>query len=419
MPVPYLLKPDTEFLGRILDEGGEDLKKCFQCGTCSVVCDLAKGRKPFPRKEMIWAQWGLKDRLVADPDIWLCHQCNDCSARCPRGARPGDVLATLRRESVFYLAVPRFLSHWTNHFKYIPLLLLIPAALLGLALALRQPLAEALSFGEHHGFFAGFFPHWLLIGFFSFFAGLAFLSAVAGAVRFWRAMKALDVSTGHDAPALGIVPSMIRTLKSISIHDKFGQCTTQASRRTAHLAAFYGFVALFVVTVWAVIDLYVMPYLFGIDSLYPFGLFHPMKILANIGCVALIFGCLKAIADRMGDKQGSSANTSFDWIFLGLLLSVAVTGLLTEILRFGVEPAAHAAEQSEHTGLEYVAFGVYFVHLVLVFDLLICLPFSKFAHVLYRPVALVYAEYSGRNVEKVRSTGEVREAENASHAEDA
>ncbi len=53
MSEPYLVKPDRDFIHRVLDEGGEDLKKCFQCATCSVVCDLSDGRKPFPRKEKI------------------------------------------------------------------------------------------------------------------------------------------------------------------------------------------------------------------------------------------------------------------------------------------------------------------------------------------------------------------------------
>ena len=394
MAAPYTVRPDGDFLHRVLAEGGEDLKKCFQCATCSVVCELSTGRKPFPRKEMIWAQWGLKDRLVADPDVWLCHQCNDCSTKCPRGARPGDVLAAVRRESVQHYAVPKFLGNLANSLKSLPLMLLIPAVLLAVALAVRGPIEKILPFGEPHGFYAGLFPHWLIIGFFSFFTGLAALAAVAGVLRFWQAMKAADQSAGGYSAALGIVPSLVNTIKSIIVHDKFGQCADQAPRRLAHLLAFYGFVALFVVTVWAVLDLYLLP-LFGIGPFYPFGLLHPMKILANAGCVVLIYGCVKAIGDRKRSEEESGSVTSFDWIFLVLLLTVAITGLFTEILRFAADPGEHAAGGTG--GLQYAAFAIYFVHLVFVFDLLVFLPYSKFAHILYRTTALVYAEHSGRN----------------------
>ena len=394
MAAPYTVRPDGDFLHRVLAEGGEDLKKCFQCATCSVVCELSTGRKPFPRKEMIWAQWGLKDRLVADPDVWQCHQCNDCSTKCPRGARPGDVLAAVRRESVQHYAVPKFLGNLANSLKSLPLMLLIPAVLLAVALAVRGPIEKILPFGEPHGFYAGLFPHWLIIGFFSFFTGLAALAAVAGVLRFWQAMKAADQSAGGYSAALGIVPSLVNTIKSIIVHDKFGQCADQAPRRLAHLLAFYGFVALFVVTVWAVLDLYLLP-LFGIGPFYPFGLLHPMKILANAGCVVLIYGCVKAIGDRKRSEEESGSVTSFDWIFLVLLLTVAITGLFTEILRFAADPGEHAAGGTG--GLQYAAFAIYFVHLVFVFDLLVFLPYSKFAHILYRTTALVYAEHSGRN----------------------
>ncbi|NIM52673.1 MAG: heterodisulfide reductase [Gemmatimonadales bacterium] len=395
MSEAQLLKPDRQFVEEIVASGGSDLKKCYQCATCSVVCGLSVGRTPFPRKEMIWAQWGLRDRLVADPDIWLCHQCNDCSTKCPRGARPGDVLAAVRQQAVQHYAVPGLLGTWVNRVKYLPLMLLVPVVLLALVLALREPLEGMLPVGAPHGFYAEFFPHWLLIGFFSLFTGLAFLAAVTGAVRFWRAMKTADESSGRSAAALGVLPSVIRTLKSILSHHDFGECTSQASRRWAHLLTFYGFVALFMVTVWAVLDLYINPYVLGIDSSYPFGLLHPMKILANVGAVVLIVGCVKAIADRRRSKADSAASTPFDWIFIWLLLSVATTGVLTEVFRFIAEP-------SELVGLEYAAFAVYFVHLVLVFGLLVYLPYSKFAHMLYRTVALVYAERSGRSQEARR-----------------
>jgi quinone-modifying oxidoreductase subunit QmoC len=382
-----VLKPDRKFVAEIVASGGGDLKKCFQCATCSVVCELSNGRSRFPRKEMLWAQWGLKDRLVADPDVWLCHQCNDCSTRCPRGARPGDVLAAVRRSAVHHYAVPRFLATWANGFKYLPVMLLIPVVLLAAALAARAPLERMLPFGAERGFYAEFFPHWLLIGFYGFFTGLALVVAVAGVMRFWRAMKAADVARGDYAPEMGVLPALVRTLRSIVTHDRFAKCTAQAPRRLAHLSAFYGFLALYVVTVWAVIDLYVNPR-FGVASMYPFGLLHPMKILANVGGVVLVFGCVKAIIDRAGSKVGAAASTSFDWLFVWLLLGVGVTGFATEVFRF-TTPVTDA-------GLVQAAHAVYLVHLVLVFQLLVYLPYSKFAHLLYRTTAMVYAEHSGR-----------------------
>jgi quinone-modifying oxidoreductase subunit QmoC len=384
-----LLKPDRSFVADIVASGGGDLKKCFQCATCSVVCELSTGRSPFPRKEMLWAQWGLKDRLMADPDVWLCHQCNDCSTRCPRGARPGDVLAAVRQQAVRHYAVPRFLATWANGIRFLPIMLLIPAVLVAATLFVRGPLERILPFGAERGFYAEFFPHWLLIGFYGLFTGLALVVSVVGVARFWRAMKAADLARGAYAPAVGVLAALGRTLRAIGTHERFGKCTAQAPRRLAHLSAFYGFLALYVVTVWAVFDLYVNPHL-GIASMYPFGLLHPMKMLANVGGVALAFGCVKAIVDRTGTRVGVAGSTAFDWLFVWLLLGVALTGFVTEALRFAVGSATVS-------GLADAAYAVYLVHLVLVFQLLVYLPYSKFAHLLYRTTAMVYAEHSGRS----------------------
>jgi len=106
----YLIEPDVNFINEVAGLGGEDLKKCFQCATCSVACPISPDNKPFPRKEMIAASWGLKDKLVGNGDVWLCHNCGDCSTLCPRGAKPGDVLAAVRQYTITEYATPKALQ---------------------------------------------------------------------------------------------------------------------------------------------------------------------------------------------------------------------------------------------------------------------------------------------------------------------
>jgi len=387
MAEAVLVRPDRKFVEDIIASGGGDLKRCMQCANCSVVCELSDGQHPFPRKEMAWAQWGLEDRLVSDPDIWLCHQCNDCSARCPRGARPGDVLAALRRHTVAHYAIPRFLARWVNQLGMLPVTFLIPVVVLALALVARDPIAGALGLEAEPALYAEFFPHWLLIGLFGSLTTLAFILAIVSLTRMWQDMHAADEAAGRYKAAAGILASFVVALRSILAHDRFGFCQAQAPRRLSHLALFYGFLALFVVTIWATIDLYVNPAL-GIAPRYPFGLLHPMKVLANVGGVALVFGAVKVVRDRSHDDKGTPSSTTFDWTLVWVILGIGVTGFAAEIFRFTIDPA--------DAGIRTLAWSIYFVHLVLVFQLLVYLPYSKLAHVLYRTVAMAYAEHTGR-----------------------
>ena len=51
---------------------------------------------------------------------------------------------------------------------------------------------------------------------------------------------------------------------------------------------------------------------------------------------------------------------------------------------------------SRLAGAAAATYAVYFVHLMFVFCLFVYLPFSKLAHLVYRTVAMIYAEYAGR-----------------------
>ena len=124
-----VIAPDLNFVNDVIKAGGDSLKKCFQCATCTVVCNVTPEDKPFPRKEMVQAQWGLKDDLFRNPDIWLCHQCNDCTAHCPRGAKPGEVLGAVRQMSIVKHSKPSFLAKLAGSKAGLIPLLAIPAVI--------------------------------------------------------------------------------------------------------------------------------------------------------------------------------------------------------------------------------------------------------------------------------------------------
>ena len=126
---------DLNFVQGLMLHGAADLKKCYQCSTCTVACPLTPNDEPFPRKEMLWAQWGMKDKLFRDMDLWLCHNCNDCTDQCPRGAKPGEVMSTLRNQTIEHYSYPQSISKASKSARGNVVLFLIPMVLIALAIA--------------------------------------------------------------------------------------------------------------------------------------------------------------------------------------------------------------------------------------------------------------------------------------------
>ena len=59
-----IVHQSPEFREAFFDRGGENAARCYQCATCSSVCELAPANAPFPRRQILWAQWGLEDIAV-------------------------------------------------------------------------------------------------------------------------------------------------------------------------------------------------------------------------------------------------------------------------------------------------------------------------------------------------------------------
>ena len=76
-----------------------------------------------------------------------------------------------------------------------------------------------------------------------------------------------------------------------------------------------------------------------------------------------------------------------DWLFLGLLWGIGVTGFVLEL--------ADYATLSGWVGV------VFLVHIALALELILFLPFTKLAHIIYRPLAIWFTEFR-----RLRATSE-------------
>ncbi len=77
--------------------GGENLLQCFQCGTCTSDCPIARFNEKYrPRKIIRMAQLGLKDKIVESDFLWLCASCFTCTDRCPQGVEVASVIRALK-----------------------------------------------------------------------------------------------------------------------------------------------------------------------------------------------------------------------------------------------------------------------------------------------------------------------------------
>ena len=92
-----VIQSDPTLLAEIRRYGEFDTAGCYQCGSCTITCDLVSGSASFPRKSIRYVLLGLRSPLLGSMDPWICHDCGDCSTVCPRQAEPRISMMTLRR----------------------------------------------------------------------------------------------------------------------------------------------------------------------------------------------------------------------------------------------------------------------------------------------------------------------------------
>jgi len=370
-----LTTPETATSRHILQLGAEHMGKCYQCGTCSVVCPLTPDDQAFPRKEMVWAQWGLTDKLLQDGDVWLCHQCNECSTHCPRDAFPGDLMAAVRDYQIEHYASPRFLGKVTRNPAYLPVALLPPVLLTFFLVLFAVVIPQGgLVFPPGDVLFEDFIGT-IYIDIFSLIAvGFAAVVAWIGGRRFWQAI--LQSETEPPPVRQGFLKSLLLTFCDIGTHTYFKMCKVNKPRGHAHMGILYGFLLLFAATTGAGIYTVIL----GRELSLP--LYDPVKVIGNAGGLALLVGLTWVSWRRLARRHEAGRSRYFDWYFIGVLYVLTVSGFGVEGLRFA--------------NLREAAYSLYMFHLVFYFMLFTYLPFTKFAHIIYRTLALTHARQIDR-----------------------
>jgi heterodisulfide reductase subunit C len=92
-------KLDPGFRDQVAAEpGGENIKVCFACGSCTAACPIADVDDRYdPRKIIHQVLLGMKEQVLRDPVLWHCYLCYTCYARCPQGVKFTNVMEAIRR----------------------------------------------------------------------------------------------------------------------------------------------------------------------------------------------------------------------------------------------------------------------------------------------------------------------------------
>ncbi|MBK9739837.1 MAG: 4Fe-4S dicluster domain-containing protein [Actinobacteria bacterium] len=382
---------DPEMLGDMRRFGDLDVSACFSCGTCTAICPLADNDATFPRRIIRLAQVGLKDELLSSKELWTCYHCGLCSDSCPQDADPGEFMAAARRYAVASY----------DRTGLARILYTRPAIGSVLAVVIAAFFAVFLYSGrgpqntEEMEFFT-FIPdnmiHWTGIAVMVLMA----VAGVAGVVTMVRGVARRDGVTftslvsGRTAltrtgaalwSALG-VESLGQTRYRRDCKDDEPVEPLYRRRWLIHAMAIWGFLGLMVATGldWGLA-------LIGVkETGTAIPIWYPSRLIGTIAGLMLIYGVMWFMINRATKyNRAASISTGSDWLLLILLMITGVSGFVIEAALYMPNPPSWG-------------YWMFLFHVAIALELMLLLPFTKFAHAIYRPVALFFYSLAGKKV---------------------
>jgi ferredoxin len=370
------VRSDPTLLADIRQYGKFDSAGCYQCGTCTVSCELVTGSVTFPRKSIRYALLGLRAPLLASLDPWICEDCGDCSIMCPRQAEPRISMATLRR----------FLSAQYDWTGIAPKLLrskawylgsLITAAVLTLLLIVGYHLwyvglaASQLTtpLGLEHMFPT--MTYYTLTVIF-----LPLLLLLSRIFRIWRLTM-----TGEERgriPLSEYVRQAWVYLRESVATSLLHKCP-EHHRWLGHLMLALGTTTMLCIKVFGL-------RWFQTDNIYPF--YHPQRLLGYLASGLILYGIGDILWGRLRARKEIYKETGFQDLALPVLLLLTVlSGLVAHVGRYA--------------GFALTAHFAYAAHIIIATPMLVVeMAFGKWAHMIYRPLAVYFQAVKERAEER-------------------
>ncbi|MBD8706428.1 tricarballylate utilization 4Fe-4S protein TcuB [Pseudomonas sp. CFBP 13711] len=306
----------------------------------------------------------------------LCHNCGACLSACQYAAphefavNVPKAMAKVRLDTYAEYAWPQALG--TLYQRNGLTLALASGAGLAFFLCLTLMVMGNLFTAMPGGNFYGIFPHNTLALMFGAVFGFAVLALGIGVRRFWRNVSPAQSTLPLKASAALEATANVAQLKYLdgghgegcnNADDKF----TLWRRRFHHLT-FYGFMLCFAATGTATLYHYLL------DWSAPYPIFSLPVMLGVAGGIGLLVGPagLLWMNLRRNPDQGDEKQKPMDRGFIALLLLVSGSGL-----------ALLAFRESSALGLLLA------IHLGLVMAFFLTMPYSKFAHGIFRSAALL------------------------------
>ncbi|MDD5570717.1 MAG: 4Fe-4S dicluster domain-containing protein [Bacteroidales bacterium] len=364
-------KVDPELTAKIEKFGKGTWNECFHCGNCTAICPLTEQGFLFPRKGYRAIQMGLKDTIAGSVEPWLCYYCGDCSKTCPRNANPGETMMVLRRylTSVYdWTGLARRI--YTSKMFEIGAIVFIAIAVLLLYVSFTFfPSGEGNWIGQDGGVLINKIAPWkrIHLGDWIMAGTLAFI-LISNVFNMW--LKIIFKDKSVKIPFTAYITEVFDFAWNFITQKRFNKCDGTKTYWFLHLFLMLSYVVLFTMIVFFL-------EWFQTDTVHP--IWHPQRLLGYIATVGLFVGIIYFINNRIKKaKENSKYSHYTDWTFLVLLFLTTLTGIMLHFFRI--------------SGMPVATYVTYLIHLMCLVPMLtIEVPFSKWSHLAYRPVAVYFA----------------------------